>query len=246
MTLEFFLLLAAGAIAGGFINGLASFGTSLFALGWWLQIMSPLEAVAMALFMSVVTGIQGVIVVWNYIKLERLAWFLLPAILGIPIGIKLLAIIDPHVLKLGIAGFLILYGGFFAFKKGLPNFTKPTKIIDAIIGFLSGILGAVAGLSGSLPTMWTALRPWPKHEKRAVLQPFNNIILGLSAIILAFQGAYSKPVLLNLLIVIPLSIIAAQIGIFIFKRLTDEQFKRLLIFLLLIAGISLMARELLP
>lgn len=245
MTLEFFLLLAAGSLAGGFINGLAGFGTSLFALGWWLQIMPPLEAVAMALFMSVASGIQGIIVVWKHINYKRLAWFLLPALLGVPIGIELLAIINPSILKIGIAVFLILYGGFFAFRKGLTSFTQPTNIIDGIIGFFSGILGAVAGLSGSLPTMWIALRPWPKHEQRGILQPFNIVILSLSATILAYQGAYSKPVLLNLAIAIPLSIIAAQVGIIIFKRLKDYQFKRLLIFLLLIAGISLMARELL-
>lgn len=245
MTLEFFFLLAAGSLAGGFINGLAGFGTALFALSWWLQIMTPLEAVAMVLFMSVASGIQGLVLVWKTINWKRTARFLIPALIGVPIGLQLLDIINPAILKLIIAGFLILYGGFFAFRKGLPDFTRPTNVLDRIIGFVSGILGAVAGLSGALPTMWIALRPWPKYEQRAVLQPFNVIILGVAAIVLAFQGAYSKPVLLNLLIVIPLSLIAAQIGIMMFKRLKDHQFKRLLIFLLLIAGLVLMARELL-
>ena len=33
---EVILLIIAGAFAGGFANGLAGFGTGLFALGWWL------------------------------------------------------------------------------------------------------------------------------------------------------------------------------------------------------------------
>src|SRR5699024_8893634 len=41
VTLEFLFFVIAGAAAGGFVNGLAGFGTSLFALGWWLQVMPP-------------------------------------------------------------------------------------------------------------------------------------------------------------------------------------------------------------
>lgn len=46
--MEFYVYLVTGAIAGGFINGLAGFGTALFALGFWLQILPPEQAVPMA------------------------------------------------------------------------------------------------------------------------------------------------------------------------------------------------------
>lgn len=63
MATEYFIILAAGAAAGGFINGLAGFGTALLALGFWLQIMPPVTAVSMVVVMSVATGLQGVWVV---------------------------------------------------------------------------------------------------------------------------------------------------------------------------------------
>ncbi len=56
MNWPLFLL---GAAAGGFINGLAGFGTALFALGFWLQVMPPVQAVAIVLVISVATGLQG-------------------------------------------------------------------------------------------------------------------------------------------------------------------------------------------
>jgi len=34
MSVDVFLIIAAGALAGGFANGLAGFGTGLFALSW--------------------------------------------------------------------------------------------------------------------------------------------------------------------------------------------------------------------
>ena len=244
MTFEFILLLVAGAAAGGFINGLAGFGTSLFALGWWLQIMPPVQAVAIVLAMSVFSGIQGVVLVRQSINWPRLGRFLVPAICGIPLGLYLLTVLDPKYLKLVIAGFLILYGGFFTFRKDLPTMTRPTPIIDGVIGFLGGILGAAAGLSGALPTMWCSLRPWQKAEQRAVLQPFNVTILALSAFLLALQGAYTLETLIIIGVALPVTMVSAQIGIMVFKRLEDDQFRRLLIALMLVSGLVLMIREL--
>ena len=112
-TLLTFVVL--GALAGGFVNGLAGFGTSLFALGFWLQVLPPVSAVAVSLMVSVVTGIQGLWVVRREMaqNTRRLARFLIPAVVGIPLGVATLSVIDPGHLKLTIAGFLILYATFF-------------------------------------------------------------------------------------------------------------------------------------
>ena len=247
MTLEFIIILLVGAAAGGFINGLAAFGTALFSLGFWLQIMTPVEAVAIVLVMSVVSGLQGVSLVRHQIikNPKRLARFLIPALFGIPIGVAALSILNPAILKQGVAGFLILYGGFFTFRKNLPKFERPTPVIDSAIGFLGGILGGAASLSGALPTMWCSMRPWPKSETRAVLQPFNVTVLGLTAAIFAFKGVYTAELLIKLVLVLPVAMIFAQIGIAVFKRLTDGQFRRLLILMMFASGIVLMGKELL-
>lgn len=244
MTLEVVLFLTAGAAAGGFINGLAGFGTSLFALGWWLQVMPPVQAVALSLIMSVLSGIQGVVLVRKSIEWPRLGRFLLPALLGIPIGLQLLHQVDAGLLKIVVAGFLLLYGGFFTFRKGLPNLTRRTPVIDGGVGFLGGILGAIAGLSGALPTMWCSLRSWSKSEQRAVLQPFNVVVLGLSAAVLAWDGVYDLQLLISIAIALPATMIAAQVGIAVFKKLTDWQFRRLLIAMMFLSGAILLIREL--
>lgn len=244
MTFDIVFFIIAGAISGGFINGLAGFGTSLFALGWWLQVMPPLEAVALSLVMSVFSGIQGVILVRKSIDWRRLIRFLLPALVGIPIGLQLLHRIEAEILAIIIAGFLILYGGFFTLKQGLPTLARPTPVLDLIVGFLGGVLGAIAGLSGALPTMWCSLRDWTKAERRALLQPYNVVILGLSAMLLALQGAYDGKVLLSIAVALPVTMVSAQIGISVFKRLNDAQFRRLLIFLMLVSGLGLLVRSL--
>jgi uncharacterized membrane protein YfcA len=242
MTVDLALFLGIGAIAGGFINGLAGFGLSLFALGWWLQVMPPVQAVGLVLLMSAVNGLQGGYLVRKSINWRRLFRFLIPAILGIPVGISLLDDIDAVSLKIGVAAILIGYGGFFAFRRNLPKITSPAHLVEIVIGGISGVLGALAGLAGSLPTMWCALRPWSKTEQRALLQPFNATVLGLSAILLFLDGGYDKDTLLRLAVVFPVTLLSAQVGIAVFKRLSDDQFRRLLIILMLTSGLILMFR----
>lgn len=240
------ILLIAGAAAGGFANGLAGFGTALFSLGFWLQVFPPLQAVAMGVALSSVTGLQGLWVVRQHLfdQPRRLARFLIPAVIAIPIGVTSLTFVDPKTLKLLVAGFLILYGLFFLLRRSLPKFERRTPIADSIIGFLAGALGGLAGLSGALPAMWCALRPWPRHETRAVLQPFNFVVLFLSVLLLAYRGAYAPETIKALIIALITGIIAAQFGIAVFKRMSDIQFRWLLIILMFLSGALLMVREL--
>ena len=243
LTADVIIFLCIGAAAGGFINGLAGFGTSLFALGWWLQVITPVQAVAIALTLSVASGIQGVFLVRRAIILPRLARFVLPALAGVPIGLSILHRIDAGTLKVAVAVLLLVYGAFLIIRRNLPALENPTPVADMGLGFTGGILGAVAGLSGALPTMWLSMRPWPKEETRAVLQPYNVIVLGVSALLLAFDGGFSGNTLLLIALALPVTMIAAQIGIAVFKRLTDAQFRRLLILMLQLSGLILLFRE---
>lgn len=247
MSAQYLIMLLCGAAAGGFINGLAGFGTALFALGFWLHVLPPAEAVSLAVVMSVLSGLPGAWMVRRSIadKPIRLACFLLPALLGIPLGVALLSVINPVVLKVVIASFLILYGGFFAFRQSLPTIKGSTPVKDGVIGFAGGVLGGAAGLSGALPTMWCAMRPWSKEETRAVTQPYNVLVLFIAALLLAFNGVFDQAGIIRIAIVLPVTLLFAYIGMRVFRRLTDQAFRRLLIVLMLVAGVVLMVRELL-
>lgn len=246
MTLEYLAILAAGAAAGGFINGLAGFGTALFALGFWLQIMPPVSAISICVVMSVLSGLQGAWVVRRAIfdQPRRLARFLIPGVLGVPLGVAALSMLDPQYIKLTIGGMMVVYGGFFTLRRSLPKFDHPTPIIDNVIGFLGGILGGAASLSGALPTMWCAMRTWTKPETRAVLQPFNIAILTLAAFVFLLRGNYTWDVVKHILLALPVTMLFAQMGIAVFKRLSDTQFRRLLITMMFVSGVILLGKEL--
>jgi len=228
----------AGAFMGGFINGLASFGTALFTLGFWLQIMPPVQAVSMILVVSVVTGIQGFWVVKETIFQypRRIMRYVLPSFFGIPLGIYGLAYIDAEILKLIVGLFMISYGVYILITRKLPTLAKEYVIADSVIGLFGGFLGGLAGLSGAIPSVWLSLHNWPKAQIRSVLQVYNLTVLSITCICLAVTGAYTLQSMKILIMAIPISIIGAQIGIFCFKALNDIQFRITLISLMFISG----------
>jgi uncharacterized membrane protein YfcA len=246
MTEGHVILLVAGAAAGGFINGLAGFGTALFALGFWLQFLEPLRAVSIVVVLSVVTGLQGIWVVRHAILEEpgRLLRFLIPGVAGVPIGIFSFAYLDAETLKLAIAGIMLLYGGFFLFRGRLPTVDRPAPMLDRAIGFAGGILGGAASLSGALPTMWCALRPWGKSSTRAVLQPYNVAILGLTMGIFAVYGVYDRQSLGLIAIALPVAVAASVAGVIVFGYLHDAQFRTLLVVMMFLSGALLAIRSL--
>ena len=124
MSAGMIMLIIAGAFAGGFANGLAGFGTGLFALGWWLAAMPPLDAVITVVIMSLVGGVQGLYAVRNAIDFGEQLRFLVPALMGIMLGFLYLDAVNIIMLKLLVGSLLILFGGFFTFRKTLPKLTK--------------------------------------------------------------------------------------------------------------------------
>ncbi len=231
-----------GAFAGGFINGLAGTGTALFALGFLLVVLDPISAVAIVSLMSVVTGLQGLWEVREAMRrnIARRLRFVLPGLAGVPIGIMLLAHIDSETLKITVGSLLILYGGFFTFRTNLPKFERLTPALDSCVGLTGGIMGGMAALSGALPLIWCSMRPWPKAETRAVLQPFNVAVLGATTVALWWRGSYSTTTITSFLIALPASLLAAQIGLIVFRRISDNIFRRLLIGLSLLLGLGIL------
>jgi len=245
MTSEFSIYLALGALAGGFINGLSGTGTALFALGFYLIVLDPIRAVAIVALMSILAGLQGLWIVRAQIRAQpaRLLRFLIPGLLGVPIGLSLLARIDEGTLRIAVAALLIVYGGYFSLRASLPAFSRKTPITDSLIGFIGGVLGGAVSVSGAIPAMWLSIRPWTKSETRAVLQPFNVAVLSTTVSLLFLKGAYDRTAINALMITVPTGLIAAQIGIHVYKMLSDTVFRRLLIILTLLMGLGIMASE---
>ena len=80
-TAAIFLLLV-GALAGGFVTGLAGFGTALMALGIWLYVLPPSTAVPLALICSIVAQTSTLPSFWRSFDLKLVWPFLIGGLAG--------------------------------------------------------------------------------------------------------------------------------------------------------------------
>lgn len=91
-------VIVVGALCGGFVTGLAGFEAGLTALGFWLYVVDPVVAAVLVVICSVVGQIQSLYTVRRAVTWRR-AWpFLVSGILGVPLGVAALRVVDPKTL----------------------------------------------------------------------------------------------------------------------------------------------------
>lgn len=232
------LIFIMGAGAAGFVAGLTGLGTALTALAFWLHVMDPLVAVPMAAAVAVTSHVVTLTVIRHGIVWRRLWPFLAAGLLGLPLGVWSLSFLDADWAKAGLGLFLVLYCGYGLLVAAPPRVTGGGRAADGAVGLAGGFLGGLAGLSGPLPTLWTGLRGWPKDEQRGVFQPFNLVILALAAAGHGLEGRFG---VVDPLIAVGALVVAgvgAFVGIQVYRRVTDIGFRRVVLVLLLIAGLS--------
>ncbi|HEV3501607.1 MAG TPA: sulfite exporter TauE/SafE family protein [Bradyrhizobium sp.] len=233
------VLLFLGAFAGGFVSGLAGFGTALMALGIWLYVLPPSTAVPLVLICSIVAQTSTMPSFWRSIDF-RLVWpFVIGGLAGVPMGIILIAHADPGVFKLSFGVLLLVFPAALYFNRAPVAVSFGGRVADAIVGFAGGILGGLAGLSGPLPILWASVRGWGKDERRGVFQTFNWTILTASLCLQAGTGLVTREVLWFALLALPATIFGAWLGARTYHALSDRNFRDVVLGLLFLSGVGL-------
>jgi uncharacterized membrane protein YfcA len=235
MQASAFALLFAGALAGGFVSGLAGFGTALMALGLWLYVLPPAVAVPLTLISSVVAQTATLPSMWRSFNLSLVWPFVVGGLFGVPLGTMLMAHADPRVFKLTIGAFLLVFPIALYFS-GPMTLTIGGRFADAVVGFAGGILGGLAGLSGPLPILWASVRGWGKDERRGIFQTFNWTVLFVALCLQAASGHVGRDVLWAAAFALPGTLIGTWLGARLYHALNDRNFRDVVLGLLCLSG----------
>jgi uncharacterized protein len=239
MTTPALVLLVFGALAGGFVSGLAGFGTALMALGIWLYVLPPALAVPLVLICSVVAQIATLPSMWKTFDFTLIWPFLIGGLAGVPVGTMLIAHADPVIFKLSVGVLLLVFPAALYFQRAPMAFSFGGKPADGIIGFAGGILGGMAGLAGPLPILWASIRGWGKEERRGIFQIFNFTVL-LAALCLQIVTGMVKPDVIWLAaLAFPGTLLGAWLGTRVYHVLSDGNFRDVVLGLLFLSGIVL-------
>ena len=233
-----YALLFAGALAGGFVSGLAGFGTALMALGLWLHVLPPTVAVSLVLICSVAGQTATLPSMWRSFDLSLVWPFVIGGLLGVPIGTVLIAHADPRIFKLTIGIFLLVFPIALYFSAPMA-LAIGGRFADAAVGFAGGILGGLAGLSGPLPILWASVRGWGKDERRGIFQTFNWTVLFVALCLHIAGGRVGSDVLWSAALALPGTVIGAWLGARLYHALNDRNFRDVVLGLLFLSGATL-------
>jgi hypothetical protein len=243
MSIELLLVLA-GALAGGLVLGLTGFGTGITALVFWLHAVPPVVAGPLVVVCSLIGQVQTLPKIWHAINLRRVAPFIVGGLLGVPIGTLLLAHVSVAAFKFCVGVLLVSYCSYMLLARVQTRIAWGGRAVDALVGFIGGILGGLAGISAPPVTVWTGLRDWSRDARRAVLQAFNTTILSFALLSQLVAGFMTVELLKATLVALPGTLLGTWLGRRAYDRLSDARFAQVVLVVLLISGTMLIVSAL--
>jgi uncharacterized membrane protein YfcA len=150
----------------------------------------------------------------------------------------LLTELDPAHLRTGVGVLLVLYS---AYGLARPAF-KPVQSglpADLGIGVLNGLVGGLTGLAGIVVVIWCQLRGWPKDVQRNVFQPVLFATMVMTIVALGIAGAVTAETVKLYLLGLPLLLAGLWSGFKLYGKLDDAAFRKIILLLLLVSGLSL-------
>jgi uncharacterized membrane protein YfcA len=238
-------LLLAGAFAGAFVSGLSGFAFGLVALTVWVWLLPLPELTPLVLFGSLAAQAMAIRHLLPQADWRLLRPMLVAAVIGVPVGVMLIAHVDLSVFRIAFGGLLI---GFCLFQLAVGTRWHAPDVgrwAEFLVGLVGGVLGGLSGLSGVLAVVWGLLRRWGMQRHRAVLTVFNTAchILGLAALVIG--GLITTTTLVRFGLMLPCLVAGAWLGVRAWRFVSPQGFRRLVLWLLLASGAILIVRGLL-
>lgn len=231
-------LFALAAFVGGFVSGFSGFAMGLVVSGVWLHIITPMQTATLIAGYGLLTQGYGILKLRQALDFRRIWPLALGTVIGIPIGVGILAYLNPAYVRFGVGVLLVLYTIYGLMRPAFaPMKIRPAS--DIAIGISNGLLGGLTGLGGVISTISCQLRGWPRDMQRAVFQPVLFVAFVVISISQALAGSITRDTLVLYGLGIPFMVGGLWSGFKLFGSINDEMFRKTVLVLLLFAGVSL-------
>ncbi len=242
--MDTYILVAAGAVAAGFVQGLSGFAFGLVAMSFWVWVLAPEVAGPLVVGCSLLGQAMSIGGVWRRFEAGRALPFIVGGVVGVPLGAWLLPHVPPAVFKVALGGLMVVWCPVMLCAGDLPKLAFGGRGADAVAGWIGGVMGGLGGFSGPVPTVWCVLRGWDKDSQRAMFQPFHLTMHTLTLGAYVAGGLVTPGVVGMFGFAAVLMVVPAMAGARLYRRFSDAGFRRLILLLLLGSGVALLVNAL--
>ena len=221
--------------AGFAFSGLC--GAALFHL-----VPSPARAVEIMLICSVANQAMMTWSLRRHIAWRTVARYASGGMIGVLAGIVTVRTMASSTYVIVAGCFLIGYGAYTLFVR-TPRLPELPPAFDTIIGLLSGLFGGMLAFPSVLVVIWTGCKGIDPQAQRAIYQPFillMQIVAIAALMILAQAHPGSSHFVVTDLLYMPVALLGTSIGLGLFSRVTESQFKAVVSGMLIVSGTALL------
>ncbi|MFT4193287.1 sulfite exporter TauE/SafE family protein [Ottowia sp.] len=239
-----YLVVALGAAAAGFVQGLSGFAFGMVAMSFWAWALEPRLAATLAVFGALTGQILSAATVRRGFEGRRLLPFVAGGLVGIPLGVALLPHLDMQGFKAILGALLVLWCPAMLLSPRLPRITAGGRLADGAVGLAGGIMGGIGGFTGALPTLWCTLRGYKKDAQRSVIQNFNLSMLAVTMGTYLATGMVTREMLPLFAVVAPAMLVPTLLGTRLYIGISEARFRQIVLGLLTASGAALLASAL--
>ena len=225
--------------AGALVSGLAGFAFSAVAGALLLRLLTPAETVSLLLVSSLGAQLISTASLRGSIAWREVLPLVAAGLLGIPIGGALLLMLPATMFVTAFGIFLVGYSAFMLVRPGRTIHCR-SRIPTLISGFIGGVTGGAIAFPGAVPTIWCCMQGMAKTEQRALTQPFILIMQVATIGYFSGIGLMTSETLLVSLVCAPVVLAGTWLGLCLYRRCSDAEFRQLVLVVLLICGAMLL------
>jgi uncharacterized membrane protein YfcA len=240
MTLESLLLFISLALLAEILGTIGGFGSSLFFVPIASYFFDFYSVLGITALFHVSSNLAKITLFRKGFDKNLIINIGIPAVLFVIIGAYLSKFIDPKILEIFLAIFLILVSATFLIFK---NITVKATLTNSISGGVaSGLIAGLLGTGGAIRGIVLAAY---NFKKEVFIATSSIIDLGIDlsrSVVYSANGYINKEILYLIPILLIVSIIGTFIGKKILEHVSEEQFKSIVLILVFITGVFTLAK----
>jgi uncharacterized membrane protein YfcA len=234
----------------GVVSGLSGFAFSAVA-ACVLWLLPPLQAVPLIMLLSACNQLLSVGTLRKEMVLRGTAeregaLAYIAGGLGVPLGLVALQALPTRTFAGGLGLFLIVYSALVLLKPDSLRIKLSGWKPAVAVGAAGGIIGGFSAFPGSIPVVYLGLRGVSKANTRGITQPYILALqlISLGILALTHSAIFNAQFWLLWVLTLPAVLLGSWTGVGLYRRLSEVNFRRAVLILLIVSGVSLLTKTL--
>ena len=229
------IVAAVVVVFAGVAYGLAGCGFVMVSVPPLLLLFSPQTAVTVGILLSMLTGWMILPGAWRETRIGTVLALLPGALLGIGLGVALLGILDADSVKLLTSVVVTAFAA--AMIRGWTPTGLDSRFAPGAAGAVSGALGAMTGMNGPPVVLLFVARGYEVQAFRASLVTYFLLVNVVAISARAWAGETGWDDVRTALTLRRAAVIGTTIGRRLAHRVPIVAFRRLVLLMVLVAGL---------